>query len=139
LEFALPSYQQRLRLPRTFAFLTDLIVVFAVYLVFVALTLSEMPETVPYDRAMLGVYAGAYVVLVVVYFSLFMLIMSQTPGMHIHRLIAVGPYGDPLTPNEALLRSFGYAISTFPALIGHLWAFVDPDHLTWTDKASSTF
>ena len=77
--------------------------------------------------------------LVAVYFFLFMLSISQTTGMRVQGLMAVNRHGEPLEPREAFMRSFGYLVSITPLMFGFLWAFVDPEHLTWTDKVSNTF
>jgi uncharacterized RDD family membrane protein YckC len=138
-EFTLPDYQRRLLLPRAYALLTDLAIVFGIYLVFVVATFSEMPETAVLDRQALSVYGVGYLVLVVVYFALSMLSASQTTGMHIHRLVAVTGRGDRLNPTEALQRTLGYVVSIVPLFMGFLWAVIDPEHLTWTDKVSGTF
>ena len=138
-EFTLPEYQRGLLLPRTYAMLTDLVIVFGLYMIFLISTVSEMPLPIPLNRRILGVYCAAYLLLLVVYFFLFMLSMSQTTGMRIHGLVAVNRSGDRLSPGEASLRSFGYLISVVPLLFGFLWAFIDPEHLTWADKVSATF
>jgi uncharacterized RDD family membrane protein YckC len=138
-EFTLPEYQRRLLLPRAYALLTDLTIVFGVYLVFVVATLSEMPDTALLDRQALGVYGAAYLILVVAYFALSMLSTSQTTGMYLHRLVAVTGRGSPLSPRDALFRTLGYGVSVVPVFLGFLWAFIDPEHLTWADKVSGTF
>ncbi len=138
-EFTLPEYQRGLLLSRTYAMLTDLVIVFGLYMIFLISTVSEMPVPIPLNRRILGIYCAAYLLFLVVYFFLFMLSMSQTTGMRIHRLVAVNRNGDRLGPTEAFLRSFGYLISVVPLLFGFLWAFIDPEHLTWADKVSGTF
>jgi len=138
-EFTLPEYQRRLLVPRTYALLTDLGIVLGLFLIFVVVTLSEMPETALLDRHALGVYGAAYLILTVVYFALSMLNTSQTTGMYVHHLVAVTGRGARLSPGEALYRALGYAVSIVPVFLGFLWAFIDPEHLTWTDKVSGTF
>ena len=138
-EFTLPEYQRALLVPRTYALLTDLAIVFGLYLIFLAATLIEVSSVLSWDRRVLAVYAAAYLGLVCVYFVLSMLNMSQTTGMHVYGLIAVSKRGHPLLPHEALLRGLGYLVCVLPLLFGFLWAFIDPEHLTWTDKVSSTF
>lgn len=138
--FTLPNYQRELLFPRTFALLTDLGIVGILYMIFfVIATVSEMPPSIPFDRRMLGVYSAAYLLFVASYFFLCMLGMSQTTGMRIHGLIASDKHGERLGPAEAFKRSFGYLISLVPPLLGFLWAFVDPEHLTWADKVSGTY
>ncbi len=138
-EFTLPEYQRGLLLSRTYAMLIDLVIVFGLYLIFLISTASEMPASTPLNRRILGIFCTAYLIFLVVYFFLFMLSMSQTTGMRIHGLVAVNRNGDRLDPTEAFLRSFGYLISVVPLLFGFLWAFIDPEHLTWADKVSTTF
>ena len=138
-EFTLPEYQRRLLLPRAIALLTDLGIVFGIFLIFVVATVSEMPETALLDRQAISIYGLAYLILVVVYFALSMLNTSQTPGMYRQRLVAVTGRGAQLNATEALYRTLGYVVSVVPLFLGFLWAFIDPEHLTWTDKVSGTF
>ena len=138
-EFTLPPYQRGLLIARTYAFLVDILIVSCVYLIFVVATVSEMAATTPLDRTILGTYGATYLLFLSVYFFLFMLSLSQTTGMRYYGLMAVNRHGEPLQPREAFMRSFGYLISIIPLLFGFLWAFVDPEHLTWADKASDTF
>ena len=138
-EFTLPRYQQRLLLPRTLAFVTDAAIVFGFFLFFVAATISDLRNGGDLDRAIFGIYGAAYLLLLVVYFVLFMLSTSQTTGMRMQRLIAVDRRGYPLQPPAALGRGFGYLISALPVMAGFVWAFVDPEHLSWADRVSGTF
>ena len=43
-----------------------------------------------------------------IYFLLFMLSASQTPGMKMRQLMAVSREGVPLEPKTACMRGFGY-------------------------------
>lgn len=138
-EFVHPDYQRGLLRLRAYALGTDLAIVFAMFVIFLGTTLLEMPSGAAIDRAVLGAYAAAYLALFVVYVTLFMLSASQTVGMRIHGLIAVDADGQPLQTPDALMRSFGYLVSTLPMMFGFLWAGVDPEHLTWADRVSGTF
>ncbi len=138
-EFVHPAYQRGLLRSRAYALGTDLMIVFAVFVIFLGATLLEMPSGRTIDRAVLGVYAASYLILLVAYMTLFMLSASQTPGMRSQGLIAVDRDGQPLKTPDALMRAFGYLISTLPMMFGFLWAGVDPEHLTWTDRVSETF
>lgn len=138
-EFTLPEYQRGLLLLRVYALMTDLAIVFGVFLIFVVVTFSEIPVTTRLDRQALGVYGLAYLTLVLVYFALSMLSTSQTTGMYLHRLVAVTGSGARLSPTEAIFRTLGYTVSFVPFFVGFLWAFIDPEHLTWADKVSGTF
>jgi hypothetical protein len=37
------------------------------------------------------------------------------------------------------MRALGYLISIVPFMLGFVWALIDPEHLTWTDKVSGTY
>lgn len=138
-EFTFPHYQQSLLLSRTYALLMDLSIVFGLFVIFLLATLSEMAGPITINRSVLGIYASAYLILLVAYLSLYMISTSQTIGMRIHGLIVVNRRGNRLAPPEALMRSFGYLISASPVMFGFVWAYVDPEHLTWADKVSETF
>jgi len=138
-EFVLPRYQRSLLRARAYALGTDVMIVFAMFVIFLGATLLEMPAGATIDRAVLGVYLAAYLVLFVVYMMISMLMASQTTGMRIQGLIAVDSDGQPLKAPDALLRAFGYLISTLPMMFGYLWAGIDPEHLTWADRVSGTF
>jgi uncharacterized RDD family membrane protein YckC len=138
-EFTLPDYQRRILVPRVYALLTDMAIVLGMFVVFVVATVSEMPMPLDVNRRIFGIYGAAFLLLLAVYFFLFMLSSSQTAGMHRQRLIAVDRHGEPLQLGAAFLRSFGYLVSIVPLMFGFLWAFIDPEHLTWADKVSGTF
>ena len=138
-EFTLPEYQRNILITRTYAFLIDISIVSTAYLIFLLATAYEMSVAISLDRTTLGIYGSIYFLFLGVYFFLFMLSMSQTNGMRWFKLIAVNRHGQPLRPQEAFMRSFGYLISIIPLLFGFLWAFMEPEHLTWTDKVSGTF
>ena len=91
------------------------------------------------DKRTGGIYIAGLLVLIGVYFLLFMLSTSQTPGMKMKNLEAVTREGFPLDPRSACKRGFGYFISIAPLLLGFVWALIDPEHLTWADKVSGTF
>src|SRR5215475_14956395 len=139
LPFTFPEYQRELIGPRTMAGLTDFAIVAVVFWVFLLTTFSEMPEGFTVDKRVLGIYAVCFFALAVVYFLLFMLSASQTPGMKYRHLIVVSKDGELLDPKQACLRGFGYLISILPLLLGFFWLLIDPEHLTWADKVSSTY
>jgi uncharacterized RDD family membrane protein YckC len=137
--FTLPEYQRDLIVSRIAAGIMDLMIVAAVYLIFLLTTYFEMPENFTPDRRVLGIYGLAYFSLVAIYFLLFMLSGSQTPGMKSRRLCVVTLEDAPLDPKLACLRGFGYAVSILPLLLGFVWMLIDPEHLTWADKVSGTY
>jgi uncharacterized RDD family membrane protein YckC len=139
LPFTFPEYQRELIASRIAAGFTDFAIVAGVYAIFIAATFTEWPQGFSVDRRVLGIYAVCYFLFAVIYFLLFMLSASQTPGMRYKGLIAVSRDGELLDPKQACMRGFGYLISILPLLLGFIWMFVDPEHLTWADKVSSTY
>ena len=136
--FSFPEYQKEILYTRFVADLIDIAIVTAVYLIFVAVTYLQMPSP-GLDKRAGGIYLAGLLVLTGVYYLLFMISTSQTPGMKLRRLAAVTREGIPLDPRTACMRGFGYFISIAPLMLGFIWAFVDPEHLTWADKVSGTF
>jgi uncharacterized RDD family membrane protein YckC len=139
LPFTFPEYQRSLLTTRVLADLTDMGIVAAIYILFVVTTYLQMPDGVSLDRRTVGIYGAGFLLLVGVYFILFMLSASQTPGMKTRQLLAVSREGVPLEPRTACMRGFGYLISIVPLMLGFVWAFIDPEHLTWSDKVSGTY
>jgi len=137
--YTFPEYQWGLLRDRFMADLTDFGIVAAGYSVFILATYLQMPPGTVVDRKLVGIYVAGFLVLVGVYFLLFMLSSSQTPGMKTRQLIAVNRESALLDPRNACLRGFGYFVSIAPAMLGFLWAVIDPDHLTWADKVSGTY
>ena len=139
LPFTFPEYQRGLIIPRITAGATDLGIVAAVFLLFLVTTFTQMPDGFSLDKRVLGIYGVCFFALVAIYFFLFMLSGSQTPGMKRQHLIVVTKEGQPLDPKQACIRGFGYLISILPVLLGFVWMLIDPEHLTWADKVSSTY
>jgi uncharacterized RDD family membrane protein YckC len=139
LPFTFPEYQRDLIIPRITAGATDLGIVAAVFLLFLVTTFTQMPDGASIDKRVLGIYAVCFFALVAIYFFLFMLSGSQTPGMKRQHLIVVTKEGQLLDPKQACMRGFGYLISILPVLLGFVWMLIDPEHLTWADKVSSTY
>lgn len=137
--FTFPEYQRGLLTSRFAADLTDMGIVAAIYSLFIAATYLQMPAGAPLDRRIVGIYAAGFLLLVGVYFLLFMLSTSQTPGMKMRRLIAVSREDTLLDPKTACVRGFGYFVSIVPLMLGFIWAVIDPEHLTWADKVSGTY
>jgi uncharacterized RDD family membrane protein YckC len=137
--FTFPEYQREILTSRLVAGLADFGIVAVTYGIFLITTYLEMPETFSIDRRVAGVYAAGFFVLVTIYFFLFMVSASQTPGMKHRQLTVVTPEGTPLDPARACMRGFGYLVSILPLMLGFLWALIDPEHLTWADKVSGTY
>lgn len=136
--FTFPEYQKELLFSRFTADAIDFAIIAAMYLVFVVLTILQMPEP-GLDKKTGGIYLVGLFMLIGVYFLLFMLSSSQTPGMKMKNIAAVTREGEPLDARSACMRGLGYFISMAPLMLGFLWAVIDPEHLTWADKVSGTF
>jgi len=63
---------------------------------------------------------------------------GQTAGMKAWRIRIVTDTGDRLTWKAATVRFLVGCLSTACAGVGFLWALVDPNHLTWHDRAAGT-
>jgi len=137
--FMFPEYQRSLLRARFAADVIDIVIVAAIYSVFVTVTSFQMPEAPLADRRTLGAFVVGFLTLLGVYFLLFMLSASQTPGMKWRRLTVVDHTGHSLDPKTALMRGAGYFISIVPFMLGFIWALIDPEHLTWADKVSGTY
>jgi uncharacterized RDD family membrane protein YckC len=137
--FTFPEYQRSLIMDRFLADLTDMGIVAVIYFLFIATTYMQMPAGASLDRRVAGIYTAGFLFLVGVYFLLFMLSASQTPGMKLRQLVAVNREGILLEPKTACMRGFGYLVSIAPLMLGFVWAVIDPEHLTWADKVSGTY
>ena len=130
---------QKMKSKKIIPILLLVIVVAIVYLIFLLATFTEMPEGFSPDKRVLGIYGVCFLALVVIYFFLFMISSSQTPGMKRSQLVAVTQEGSPLDPSRACMRGFGYLVSILPLMLGFFWALIDLEHLTWADKVSGTY
>src|SRR2546430_2432733 len=59
-QFTIPEYQRQLMGSRIAAGVTDLMIVAAVYVIFLVTTYLEMPENFTPDRRVFGIYGVAY-------------------------------------------------------------------------------
>ncbi len=139
LPFTFPEYQRELIPSRIAAGIADFSIAGAVYVIFLVATFTEMPAGFSPDKRVAGIYGVCFFAFVVIYFFLFMLSASQTPGMKYRRLVVVTRDGTLLDARHACLRGFGYLISILPVLLGFIWMLIDPEHLTWADKVSTTY
>lgn len=140
LPFTFPEYQREIIASRLAAGVADFGIVAGIYLVFVFVTYLQMADDAVFlDKRILGIYGVGYLLLVAIYFFLFMISGSQTPGMKGQNLVVVTRDDTPLDPKGSFLRGFGYLICILPLMLGFVWAVIDPEHLTWADKVSGTF
>jgi uncharacterized RDD family membrane protein YckC len=137
--FTFPEYQRALIVSRFMAGIADFAIVAFIYSIFIVATYLEMPVDFTIDKRIAGIYGAGFFVLATIYFFLFMISASQTPGMKQRQLTVVSPDGSPLDPLRACMRGFGYLVSILPLMLGFLWAVIDPEHLTWADKVSGTY
>ena len=77
-------------------------------------------------------------VIVVSYLYSFIALGARTLGMVHEQLQVVNFQGNSLSAQEIGLRAFGYIISLGCFSLGFLWAFFDPEKLTWHDRISKT-
>src|SRR5215468_5570492 len=92
LPFTFPDYQRDLIIPRIAAGLMDLGII------------AEMPEDYSLDKRVLGIYGVCFFALVAIYFFLYMLSASQTPGMKRWKLVVVTSRDELLNPTHACMR-----------------------------------
>jgi len=84
------------------------------------------------------VFLVTFLILHMVYFTLFHTLTGQTIGKMIMGIMVVGD-GNKLTPpSAAFLRWSGYILSFVPLAIGFLWAAVDKDQCAWHDRLART-
>jgi hypothetical protein len=102
--FTFPEYQRQIVALRLWAGATDVAIVAATYLIFLAVTFFQMPEDFSADQRVMGIYGVGFLLFVAVYFLLFMLSTSQTPGMKTRDLIVVTRENAMLDFRTACLR-----------------------------------
>ena len=72
------------------------------------------------------------------YFGLSVSLTGSTPGLSWMGLEVRNQDGNLPTMRESWWRAFGYLVSASAFFMGFLWAFLDPDGLTWHDLMSGT-
>jgi len=87
--------------------------------------------------ALLGL-GTAFLTISLAYLFLFTLLSAQTLGMEYTGLTVVRFDGEAPSLGDVGLRTFGYCMSTGCFGLGFLWAFFDPEGLTWHDRISKT-
>jgi len=123
---------------RRLAGILDAIVISAVFLVFFALFRS-LGGKLAFTKVDFAVYATIFLLMYLLYFSLFTLFSGATPGMQMRGLSLVALDGNFPENSQLLWRAFGYLLSGGALLLGFLWALWDEDHLTWHDRISKTY
>jgi uncharacterized RDD family membrane protein YckC len=89
----------------------------------------------------LDALVGAIVVFLFysMYFVLFTILNSATPGMQLCGLNTVRLDGALPDTRQLVWRSFGYLLSGITLAFGYLWSVWDEDHFTWHDRISHTY
>ena len=65
--------------------------------------------------------------------------LSATPGkMAVGAVIVDARTGAPASPQQLVVRYFGYYVSTIPLLLGLIWVAIDPRKQGWHDKMAGT-
>jgi uncharacterized RDD family membrane protein YckC len=78
-------------------------------------------------------------VLVALFFILFWMYRSATPGkMIIRARIVDAKTGEPPSKRQCVVRYLGYYVSMLPLFIGFLWIAADPKKQGWHDKLAGT-
>ena len=70
---------------------------------------------------------------------IFWLARQATPGkMAVHARVVDALTGNPVTVAQAIVRSFGYFVSTIPLCLGLIWVAFDARKQGWHDKLAGT-
>jgi len=83
-------------------------------------------------------FAGASLLLALLYGFLFLGMFGETPGMAARGLRVVSFNGQPATMQQRFLRVAGALVSSGSFLCGYFWAVVDEERLCWHDHISKT-
>lgn len=123
--------------PRARAGIIDALFVVGCFLIFV-LIVFFVPEFVLFTKSSIIGMGSVLLLIFLSYIGTFTTLGARTLGMDHEHLEVVSYQGNPITVQEARLRSFGYLISLGCFGLGFLWALFDPEQLTWHDKMSRT-
>ena len=89
----------------------------------------------------LNFVVGVVVVAIIVflYFGLFTLLTSATPGLRWLGIEVRKLNGELPSAREAFWRALGYLVSIEALSLGFIWSVIDEERLTWHDRISRTF
>ena len=94
---------------------------------------------VAWNKDTVPVFAGAFVLIALLYGFCWLLADTETAGMRWTDLKILGFNGFPPERKTRALRMAGCFLSFCSGMIGILWALVDEEGLTWHDHMSKTF
>ena len=77
-------------------------------------------------------------VFVAAYFVMCWTLSGRTPGKALMGLKVIGADGQRPHAGRAILRFFGYIVSTIPIYLGFLWVLVGNHRLGWHDHLATT-
>jgi len=135
------SHPRELMAPRFLAGLADATVLLAGAGVFAAVFWYFCIQTgaaspLPASMIAMAVVSAFFAFL---YFGLSVSLTGSTPGLSWMGLEVRNQDGNLPTMRESWWRAFGYLVSASAFFMGFLWAFLDPDGLTWHDLMSGTY
>jgi uncharacterized RDD family membrane protein YckC len=135
------SHPRELMAPRFLAGLVDATVLLAGNGVFAAIFWYFCLQTgrvspVPASLIAMAAVAAFFMIF---YFGLSVSLTGSTPGLAWMGLEVRNQDGNLPTTRESWWRAFGYLVSASAFFMGFLWAFLDPDGLTWHDLMSGTY
>jgi uncharacterized RDD family membrane protein YckC len=64
---------------------------------------------------------------------------GQTPGKSAVNIRVIKTDGTPISDSDAIIRVFGYYVSSIALGIGFLWAIFDANNQGWHDKMANTY
>lgn len=84
-------------------------------------------------------FSGTQTLVPLLYTYLFWVFFGATPGKMLFGLKIVDAEGNKISWLKALLRMFGYFVSSLVIFIGFLWIAFDAKKQGWHDKIAKTF
>lgn len=126
---------------RAGAFLTDVMIIFALFSPLAIIALAIIPQTTFNDSLRLvTIITSLSLAVQAVYFSYFLTQRKgQTVGKRIFGIRVVKRDGTAISLWEAILRTvIGYSLSNLVLGTGHLWMLSDKQSQTWHDMVADT-
>jgi uncharacterized RDD family membrane protein YckC len=126
---------------RAVAMVIDLIIIAAISAVLVVIVrlildmFSLREPTIEIGALLLAIFQLVFGVL---YFTLFWVLVGQTPGKMLMGVRVVRTNGEPVTFGVALRRWIGYYISAI-LFLGFFWVLLDARRQGWHDKIGNTY
>ncbi len=122
---------------RAMAGTIDALFILGCFLLFLGIVFFVPDFSLPTKSSLLGL-AVVLMLMSVSYLFLFIITGAQTLGMEYESLKVVGFDGRIPSLKEIGLRVFGSFTSLGCFMLGFIWAYFDPDRLTWHDRISKT-